>query len=221
MKDSLEKSWKEVLGEEFEKPYFRELSKKVHGAYLGSAPIYPPQKAMFTAFELCPFNEVKIVILGQDPYHSAGQAHGLCFSVQDGVKIPPSLHNIYKELRSDLGISIPPTGNLERWAKQGVLLLNATLTVEASKPGSHQGIGWEQFTDAVIQKVSDEKEHIVFLLWGKYAQDKGSRIDVTKHLVLTAPHPSPLSAYSGFFGCKHFSQTNEYLKKHGKELIEW
>lgn len=221
MKITIEKSWEEVLRAEFEKPYFRELSKKVHEAYLGNIPIYPPPESLFHAFELCPFTAVKVVILGQDPYHGAGQAHGLCFSVQDGIKTPPSLQNIYKELRSDLKIAIPPSGNLERWAKQRVLLLNATLTVEGGRPGSHQGIGWEQFTDSVIQKISDEKEHVVFLLWGKYAQVKGNRIDVTKHLVLTAPHPSPLSAYSGFFGCKHFSKANEYLKKHGKEPIEW
>lgn len=221
MQDSLEKSWKKVLNEECKKPYFIELTQKVSESYRNDVPIYPPSHAIFTAFSLCPFTEVKVVILGQDPYHGTGQAHGLCFSVQDGIKTPPSLQNIYKELRGDLKIAIPPSGNLERWAKQGVLLLNATLTVEASKPGSHQGIGWEQFTDTVIQKISDEKEHVVFLLWGKYAQDKGSKIDVTKHLVLTAPHPSPFSAHSGFFGCKHFSQTNEYLKKHGKEPVEW
>lgn len=221
MRIAIEESWKKVLGEEFEKPYFHELSKKVSEAYLGSAPIYPHQKAMFTAFELCPFNEVKVVILGQDPYHGAGQAHGLCFSVQDGIKIPPSLHNINKELRDDLGISIPTSGSLTRWAQQGVLLLNAVLTVEAGKPGSHQGIGWEQFTDTVIQKISDEMDHIVFLLWGKHAQNKGSRIDVTKHLVLKAPHPSPFSAHSGFLGCKHFSQTNEYLTRRKREPIEW
>lgn len=216
-----EKSWKKVLGEEFKKLYFRELSKKIRAGYLDNISIYPPPKAIFNAFELCPFDTVKVVILGQDPYHGIGQAHGLCFSVQDGIKIPPSLQNIYKELQNDLGISVPTSGNLIQWAQQGVLLLNAILTVEADKPGSHKGIGWEQFTDTVIQKVSEEKEHVVFLLWGKYAQDKGSRIDITKHLVLTAPHPSPFSAHSGFFGSKHFSQTNEYLRLHKHIPIEW
>lgn len=221
MNVSIEPSWKKVLENEFELPYFKTLSETVRTAYLGNVPIYPPPKAVFNAFELCPFDAVKVVILGQDPYHGAGQAHGLCFSVQDGVRIPPSLQNIYKEIKDDIGTSIPEQGNLERWAKQGVLLLNATLTVEAGKPGSHQGIGWETFTDAIIQKISKEKEHVVFLLWGKYAQDKGAHIDIEKHLVLKAPHPSPFSAYTGFLGCKHFSKTNEYLKQHGKEPIEW
>lgn len=221
MQDLLEKSWKEVLSEEYEKTYFIELTQKVYDFYHKDIPMYPPSHSIFTAFSLCPFNKIKIVILGQDPYHGVGQAHGLCFSVQDGTKIPPSLQNIYKELLDNLGIPIHPSGNLERWANQGVLLLNATLTVEAGKPSSHHGIGWEQFTDAVIQKISDEKEHIVFLLWGKHAQDKGSRIDITKHLVLKAPHPSPFSAHLGFFGCKHFSQTNEYLTRHKQRPIEW
>ncbi len=221
MKVDIETSWKEVLKGEFEKPYFTSLSSKVREAYLGGTPVFPPPNKVFNAFELCPFDAVRVVILGQDPYHGAGQAHGLCFSVQDGIKIPPSLQNIYKEIRDDIDTDIPLGGSLERWATQGVLLLNATLTVEAGKAGSHQGIGWEQFTDAVIKKISEEKEHVVFLLWGKYAQDKGAHIDRTKHLVLKAPHPSPFSAYTGFFGCKHFSKTNEYLKKNEEKPIEW
>jgi uracil-DNA glycosylase len=217
----IEPSWKKVLEDEFALPYFKTLSETVRKAYLGGVPVYPPPKSVFNAFELCPFENVKVVILGQDPYHGAGQAHGLCFSVQDGVRIPPSLQNIYKEIKSDLGIEIPTSGSLERWAKQGVLLLNATLTVTDGKPGSHQKIGWEAFTDAVIKKISDDTKHVVFLLWGKYAQDKGAHIDTEKHLVLKAPHPSPLSAYTGFFGCKHFSKTNEYLKLHNQKPIEW
>lgn len=218
---TIEPSWKKVLGDEFEKPYMIELTQKVRSAYLGKSAIYPLPKYIFTAFALCPFENVRVVILGQDPYHGAGQAHGLCFSVPDGVAIPPSLQNIYKELKADTGKEIPISGNLEHWATQGVLLLNATLTVEGGKAGSHQGLGWEQFTDAVMQHISDKKDHVVFLLWGKYAQMKGSIIDTSKHLVLTAPHPSPFSAYSGFFGCKHFSTTNEYLMKYGTEPIEW
>jgi uracil-DNA glycosylase len=176
---------------------------------------------VFNAFLQCPFDEIRVVILGQDPYHGVGQAHGLAFSVPDGVSLPPSLQNIYKELEKDLGIEIPLSGNLERWAKQGVLLLNATLTVEGGKAGSHQGLGWETFTDTVIKKVSGEKENIVFLLWGKYAQEKGAHIDTTRHLVLTAAHPSPFSAYNGFFNCRHFSKTNMYLKKYNIKEIEW
>lgn len=218
---SIEKTWRNELDDEFDMPYFSELTRTVREAYLRGTPIYPAPKNVFNAFELCPFNTVKVVILGQDPYHGEGQAHGLCFSVQDGVKVPPSLQNIYKELQSDLGIPIRTTGDLSSWAKQGVLLLNATLTVEAGKAGSHQGLGWEQFTDAVIRNLSDKKEHLVFLLWGKYAQDKGTIIDTTKHLVLKAPHPSPFSAYTGFFGCKHFSKTNEYLETHGEKPINW
>lgn len=221
MQVHIEESWKRALKDEFESPYFVELSRIVREAYLGDTPIYPPPKMVFNAFALCRFDHVKVVILGQDPYHGAGQAHGLCFSVQDGMRIPPSLQNIYKEIKDDLKIEVPETGNLERWAKQGILLLNATLTVEEGKAGSHQGLGWEQFTDAVIKKVSDEKEHVVFLLWGKYAQDKGAHIDTSKHLVLKAPHPSPLSAYTGFLGCKHFSKTNEYLSLHNKTSIKW
>ena len=217
----IEDSWKKILDDEFELPYFKTLSQRVKDAYLTSVSIFPPVNLIFNAFELCPFDSVKVVILGQDPYHGIGQAHGLCFSVQEGVKVPPSLKNIYKELKNDLDIPISDSGNLEHWAKQGVFLLNATLTVEGGKPGSHQGLGWEQFTDAVIQKISDQKEQVVFLLWGKYAQMKGEKIDTQKHLVLTAPHPSPFSAYTGFFGCRHFSMTNEYLKNHGEKPIEW
>lgn len=221
MEIPLEKSWKKVLHDELASEYFRTLTESVAEAYLGDTPVYPPQKSLFEAFALCPFNNVKVVILGQDPYHGDGQAHGLSFSVEDGVRIPPSLKNIYKEIHDDLGVPIPISGNLEHWATQGVLLLNATLTVGAGKPASHQGLGWEQFTDAVLEKISSEKEHVVFLLWGKSAQLKASKIDVTKHLVLTAPHPSPFSAHTGFFGCKHFSKTNAYLVAHHLSPIEW
>ncbi len=220
MNVQIEKSWKKVLALEFEQDYFQELSRKIRAAYM-STNVFPPPKLVFNAFEHCPFESVKVVILGQDPYHGPGQAHGLSFSVPDGVRVPPSLQNIYKEIKDDLGIDVPESGNLERWATQGVLLLNATLTVGAGKAGSHQGLGWERFTDAVIQKISDEKEHIVFLLWGKYAQDKGKHIDTSKHLVLTAPHPSPFSAHTGFIGCKHFSKTNEYLNKNNVPKINW
>ena len=220
MSVQIESSWKEVLHDEFEKPYFKELSEKVRKAYISSA-VFPPPKLVFNAFEHCPFDKVKVLILGQDPYHGAGQAHGLSFSVPDGVRTPPSLQNIYKEIQNDIGIKVPTSGNLERWADQGVLLLNATLTVNSGQAGSHQGWGWEQFTDAVIQKLSDEKEHLVFMLWGKYAQEKGKNIDSTKHLILRAAHPSPFSAHNGFFGCKHFSQTNEYLKANKITPIIW
>lgn len=220
MIDTLESSWKEGLKTEFTQPYFTELDTSVEKAYKNEL-IYPPQNQLFTAFALCPFPAVKVVILGQDPYHGENQAHGLSFSVKEGVTTPPSLKNIYKEIASDVGVSTPAHGNLEHWARQGVLLLNSTLTVQAGKPGSHQGLGWETFTDAVIKKISDEKEHTVFLLWGKFAQAKRSLIDDSKHLILEAPHPSPFSAYTGFFGCKHFSKTNTYLKEHGKTPIEW
>lgn len=220
MSVQIEASWKEALQEEFEKDYFKSLSKTVRNAYV-SKDVFPPPKLVFNAFEHCPFQKIKIVILGQDPYHNPGQAHGLSFSVPNGVKPPPSLQNIYKEIATDIGTDIPKSGNLERWAEQGVLLLNATLTVEQNKPGSHQGLGWEVFTDAVIKKISDEKEHVVFLLWGKYAQDKGKSIDAKKHLILTAAHPSPFSAHNGFFGCKHFSKANRYLEDHGIEPIVW
>ncbi|MCI0542210.1 uracil-DNA glycosylase [bacterium] len=218
----IEASWKEVLHDEFEKACFKELTEFVRKEYL-SATVYPPPKFVFHAFELTPFDQTRVVILGQDPYHGPGQAHGLCFSVPEGVNPPPSLQNIYKEIESDLNIKVSEkdSGNLEHWAKQGVLLLNATLTVRAKTPGSHQHKGWEEFTDAVIRALSEKKEHLVFLLWGKYAQDKGAHIDTTKHLVLKAAHPSPYSASNGFFGCRHFSKTNDYLATHDKELIIW
>ncbi|MAZ56624.1 uracil-DNA glycosylase [bacterium] len=220
MKIQIEDSWYKVLQDEFEKEYFKELAGKVRSAYFAGQ-TFPPAPLLFNAFKLCPFNEVKVVILGQDPYHGDGQAHGLSFSVPDGIRTPPSLQNIYKEIKDDLGKDIPDSGNLERWAKQGVLLLNSSLTVEKHRAGSHQGWGWETFTDAVIKTISDSREHVVFLLWGRFAKDKSYLIDDSKHLVLTAAHPSPFSAYSGFFGCKHFSQTNDYLKKHGLPTVEW
>ncbi len=216
----IEESWKSQLKDEFEKPYFKELTHFVKDEY-NSKTIYPPSKLIFNAFNITPFNEVKVVIVGQDPYHQPGQAHGLCFSVNDGVKIPPSLVNIYKEINCDLGISVPTSGNLERWAKQGVLLLNATLTVRAGQAGSHQGKGWEQFTDRVIDLISMYQNDIVFMLWGAYAQKKGATIDQKRHLILKSPHPSPLSAHRGFFGNNHFSRANEYLITKGKSPIDW
>ena len=220
MNVKIEPSWQEALEDEFTKPYFKNLTEKIKDAYLQEA-VYPHPKNIFNAFTFCPFDKVKVVILGQDPYHGTGQAHGLSFSVPDEIKTPPSLQNIYKELKSDIGKEIPTSGNLEHWAKQGVLLLNATLTVRANLAGSHQGIGWETFTDTIIKTVSDQKEHVVFILWGKYAQAKTNLIDREKHLILSAPHPSPFSAHSGFFGSKPFSQTNTYLEKHGLKKIEW
>jgi len=216
----IESSWKEKMASEFDKPYFINLIDFVKQEYANHV-IYPPGKEIFRAFDKCPFNEVKVVIIGQDPYHGAGQANGLCFSVKDGIAMPPSLKNIFKEIEDDLGKPFPKTGNLERWAEQGVLLLNATLTVQANTAGSHQKKGWEEFTDVVIKHISDEKEHVVFILWGAYAQKKGSVIDTKKHLVLQSAHPSPFSAYNGFFGNKHFSKTNAYLKSVGKKEIEW
>lgn len=213
-------SWKQDLAQEFEKPYFKELAQFVKKEYVGKK-IYPAPADIFRAFEWCPFETVKVVILGQDPYHGVGQANGLCFSVHNGIQNPPSLQNIFKELADDLGGNIRSDGNLEDWAKQGVLLLNATLTVEASKAGSHQKKGWEQFTDAVVRLLSEQKEHVVFILWGKYAQEKGRIIDEKKHLVLRAAHPSPFSAYSGFFGSKPFSKTNEYLEWNGEQPVKW
>ncbi len=220
MKVRIEESWKKQLAEEFEKPYFLELADFVRNEY-ATKQIFPPAKLIFNAFDSCPFDQVKIVILGQDPYHGVGQAHGLCFSVNDGVVVPPSLQNIYKEITSDLGIETLPSGNLERWARQGVFLLNATLTVRANTAGSHQGKGWERFTDEAIRKLSEERENIVFLLWGSYAQQKAALIDSSKHLVLKTVHPSPLSAYRGFFGCKHFSRANDYLRQNGLKEINW
>ncbi|MCA9355517.1 uracil-DNA glycosylase [Candidatus Kaiserbacteria bacterium] len=220
MEVKIEKSWKTALAEEFEKPYFSELTNKIKTAYIERT-VFPAPKNVFNAFNLCPLDKVNVVILGQDPYHGPGQAHGLSFSVQDGVRQPPSLQNIYKEIEADIGTEIPESGNLERWAKQGVLLLNATLTVEKDNAGSHQGLGWETFTDAVIKTISDQKEHAVFLLWGNFARSKATLVDKQKHLVLEAPHPSPFSVHSGFFGCRHFSKTNEYLKINGLKMIMW
>lgn len=220
MQVKIEKSWQEVLQTEFDKPYFENLVGFVKQEYASNT-IFPPAGQIFNAFNTCPFNNVKVVILGQDPYHGPGQAHGLCFSVNDGIQFPPSLQNIFKEITSDLGIPAPKTGNLTRWAEQGVLLLNATLTVRASLAGSHQGKGWEEFTDAVIKTISEKAENVVFILWGSYAIKKKSLINASKHCILTAPHPSPLSSYRGFFGCKHFSQTNTYLTSKGKTPIEW
>ena len=221
MKDiRIEPTWKEALRTEFEKEYFKELTHFVRGEYL-SAKVFPPPKFIFNAFELTPFEAVKVVILGQDPYHGDGQAHGLCFSVPESIAMPPSLQNIYKEIVNDIGGGVPKNGNLESWAKQGVLLLNATLTVRARTAGSHQGKGWEIFTDAVIRTLSDKKEHLVFLLWGNYARKKNELINLEKHLILEAAHPSPFSAQNGFFGCKHFSQANAYLCALGKGEIKW
>ena len=220
MEVRIEESWKEHLQTEFDKEYFVKLTDYVRSEYR-QATVYPPAGLIFNAFNLCPFNDVKVVIIGQDPYHEPGQAHGLCFSVNDGVAIPKSLINIYKEIGDDLGITPPRSGNLTRWAEQGVLLLNATLTVRAHAAGSHQGRGWEEFTDAVIHKLNDEKQNLVFILWGSYAQRKGAFIDRNRHLVLQSAHPSPLSAYRGFFGNHQFSRTNEYLKEHGIKPIEW
>jgi len=216
----IEQSWKERLVSEFEKVYFGTLTDFVRQEY-SKHTIYPKGSQIFNAFEKTPFDEVKVVILGQDPYHEPGQAHGLCFSVNDGIALPPSLQNIYKELEDDMGIRPNLSGNLERWAKQGVLLLNATLTVRAHQAGSHQHRGWEEFTDAVIHRVAEEKEHIVFILWGSYAQKKGEFIDPFKHRVLKSPHPSPLSSYRGFFGSKPFSKTNQYLQQTGQTPIIW
>lgn len=213
-------SWKERLQDEFEKEYFEHLVHFVKDEYKKYT-VFPPGRQIFSAFDHCSFDDVKVVIIGQDPYHGPRQANGLCFSVNDGIKLPPSLQNIYKEIEDDIGKKMPASGNLERWAKQGVLLLNATLTVRAHTPGSHQNKGWELFTDAVIRKISEEKEGVVFLLWGAYAQRKGVVIDRRKHKVLESAHPSPFAANRGFFGCRHFSQTNEYLKERGLEPIDW
>lgn len=217
----IEASWKEALKEEFGQEYFKTLRQFIKEEYEHSI-IYPAPRNIFRAFELCPFDTVEVVILGQDPYHGQNQANGLCFAVNPGVQIPPSLQNIFKELAADLGEPVKnKTGDLERWGKQGVLLLNATLTVEAHKAGSHQGKGWEQFTDAVIRKLSEDREHLVFVLWGNYAKAKGAHIDRTKHLVIESPHPSPFSAFSGFFGSKPFSKTNDYLIRYNKKPIDW
>lgn len=221
MEVKIESSWKERLKGEFEQEYFKELTEFVKKEYKEGT-IYPAPKNIFRAFDLCPFDKVKVVILGQDPYHGQGQANGLCFAVSDGVPLPPSLQNILKEIESDLGESLKNrSGDLSRWAEQGVLLLNATLTVRASSAGSHQDRGWEKFTDAAIRALSEEREHLVFILWGNYAKKKGSHIDRDKHLVLESAHPSPLSAYAGFLGSKPFSKANAYLKEYGKKSIHW
>ena len=216
----IEPSWHEVLREEFEKPYFAGLVQFVKLQYANFV-CYPPGKLIFNAFNQCPFDKVKVVLIGQDPYHEPGQAQGLCFSVGDGVKFPPSLRNIFAEIQSDLGIEVPQSGDLTRWAKQGVLLLNATLTVREHAAGSHQNMGWETFTDEVIRKVSDGRDNVVFMLWGSYAQSKAKLIDSSRHCVLKSAHPSPLSAYRGFFGNHHFSICNQYLQQHGMEPIQW
>lgn len=212
--------WLPALQEEFRKPYYAELYKKVQEEYKETQ-IFPPADDIFNAFHFTPLSEVKVVIIGQDPYHNVGQAHGLCFSVKPDVDIPPSLVNIYKELKEDLGCYIPDNGYLEKWAKQGVLMLNSVLTVRAHQANSHQGMGWEKFTDAVIRAVNEQDRPIVYMLWGRPAQNKAKSVNNPKHLLLKAPHPSPLSAHRGFFGCKHFSQANEYLKKNGLEPIDW
>lgn len=216
----IEESWKSRLSGEFEKGYFITLTDFVREEY-GRGVVYPPGSLIFNAFNLCPFDRVKAVILGQDPYHGPGQAHGLCFSVRDNVEYPPSLLNIFKEIESDLGIPRPTSGNLTRWAEQGVLLLNATLTVRAHKAGSHQGKGWESFTDSVVRFLNNERNNLVFFLWGAYAQKKGESIDRTRHLVLESVHPSPLSASRGFFGNRHFSRCNEYLRSNGIDPVNW
>lgn len=220
MEVKLEKSWKELLSSEFKKPYFKTLTDFVRNQYQTSQ-VYPPAKLIFNALDSLPVDKVKVIILGQDPYHGRGQAHGLSFSVPDGVSLPPSLQNIYKELEADLGMPRSTSGNLNRWVEQGVLLLNATLTVQANQAGSHQNKGWEIFTDAIINALATKKEHLVFVLWGAYAQKKGSLIDTKKHLVLKSPHPSPFSAYNGFFGSRPFSKTNTYLVGVGLDPINW
>jgi uracil-DNA glycosylase len=217
----IEESWKKVLAEEFAKPYFEQIVYHLKTERAAGRIIYPPGGLIFNAFEHTTFDKLKVVILGQDPYHGPSQAHGLSFSVPDGIAIPPSLGNIYKELKNDIGMPIPQSGNLSAWAHQGVLLLNAVLSVRANEPASHAKIGWMNFTDAVIQKISTEKKGIIFLLWGKFAQEKAALIDVTKHHILTAAHPSPFSADKGFFGCKHFSKTNALLVQQGKDPINW
>jgi len=221
MEIQIEDSWKEILKNEFEKTYFQHIVTFLKAEKASGKIIFPPGSLIFNSFKQTPFSKIKVVIIGQDPYHNKGQAHGLSFSVPDGIPKPPSLLNIFKELKNDLGIEISENGNLEKWASQGVLLLNASLTVRQNEPGSHAQIGWLQFTDEVIKKISNEKEGIIFLLWGKFAQEKQSLIDETKHSILKAAHPSPFSASNGFFGCKHFSKTNEILMKQQKNPIDW
>ncbi len=221
MNVKIEDSWKSVLADEFEKDYFKKLTEFVRGEYLSGKTIYPAPKNIFNAFNLCPLDQVKVVIIGQDPYHEPGQAHGLCFSVENGVDLPPSLINIYKEIESDLGRKSITNGDLTAWANQGVLLLNATLTVRAHVAASHAGHGWETFTDAVIRAVAQTQKNVVYMLWGSFAQKKAEMVDKNQNLVLCSAHPSPLSAYRGFFGNHHFSRANEYLVQHGKEPINW
>ena len=220
MEVKIAQDWKDILAPEFEKPYFEQLTRFVRDEYTAHR-IYPRGSNIFRAFDKCPFDKVKVVIIGQDPYHGPGQAHGLCFSVADGVPFPPSLQNIFKEVHSDTGAEIPLSGNLDRWAEQGVLLLNAVLTVREHEAASHAGKGWEQFTDAVVRAVAERKEGVVYMLWGSYAQRKGAIADPSRNLILKAVHPSPLSAYRGFLGCRHFSQANNYLESIGKEPILW
>ncbi len=217
----IEESWKKILKDEFSKPWFQQIPLHIKTEKEQGKVIYPPGSVIFNAFNLTPFDKVKVVILGQDPYHGPKQAHGLCFSVQPGVPPPPSLINIFKELQDDIGVQIPNHGNLTHWAQQGVFLLNASLTVRAGEPMSHSKIGWAQFTDSVIKKISDLKEHVVFMLWGKFAQDKRILIDESKHLILRSVHPSPLSAYGGFFGSKHFSKANAWLISKGIDPVDW
>ena len=220
MNVKIAEDWKALLADEFEKPYFAELVEFVREEY-GSRQIFPRGSNIFRAFDKCPFDKLKVVIIGQDPYHGEGQANGLCFSVNDGVQFPPSLRNIFQEVESDTGASIPTSGNLDRWAEQGVLLLNAVLTVRAHEAASHAGRGWEQFTDAVVRAIAARREGVVYMLWGSYAQRKGAIADPARNCILKAVHPSPLSAYRGFFGCRHFSQANDYLVVRGQEPIVW
>lgn len=221
MKAIAEPSWQMMLAKEFTEDYFQTLTTQVATAYTSDQEVYPPETLVFNAFQHCAFNTLRVVILGQDPYHGPGQAHGLAFSVPDGIPTPPSLRNIYKEISTDIGTPQPASGNLERWADQGVLLLNSTLTVQAGQASSHQHFGWERFTDTVIQTIAEHKVHVVFMMWGAFAQSKAAYIDESRHLVLKAPHPSPLSAHRGFFGCRHFSQANRYLKEHSGTPIVW
>ena len=216
----ISESWKNLLQEEFNKPYFEKLTRFVKSEY-SAGQVFPAGRNIFRAFDKCPFDKLKVVIIGQDPYHGVGQANGLCFSVDDGVQYPPSLQNIFKEIHDDIGTPIPQSGNLDRWAEQGVLLLNAVLTVRAHQAASHAGRGWEQFTDAVVRTIAQRKEGVVYMLWGNYAQRKGQIADPERNLILKSVHPSPLSVYRGFFGCKHFSKANDYLIQQGKEPIVW
>jgi uracil-DNA glycosylase len=220
MEVKISADWQELLQPEFDKPYFEELTRFVRAEY-GSTTVFPAGKNIFRAFDKCPVESLKVVIIGQDPYHGVGQANGLCFSVNDGVPFPPSLQNIFKEIKSDLGVDVPQSGNLDRWAEQGVLLLNAVLTVRAHEAASHAGRGWEQFTDAVVRIINERKQGVVYMLWGSYAQRKGQVVDPKNNLILKSVHPSPLSVYRGFFGCKHFSQANTYLQSIGKSPIIW